>query len=537
MYETVISFINAASRLPGCSGLLSLREALEQWRYRRNASKLKINAQINKFKKARAAGKELLRTAKERLPAPERSTAQAAPATAAVTGAGSSGTVIMPRPGGRASGTVVRAPAAPIPTMPHTIAVRGSGVNPLVDAGSELFILVGRLRSTAAHADVFQLRQDIAQKIVDFETTVRAAGIAHEHVIAARYALCTLLDESVLSTPWGADSQWARHSLLSQFHNETWGGEKFFLMVDRIGGDAAHHLALLEFLYVCMALGLEGKYRVIDDGRNRLSQIRERTYGAIRLARGDFERELSPSWKGVDMPAHRLSQRVPLWVAAAMTGTLLLAAYLGFSWNLARTSDPVRMQLARIGQDAHRVISVAPIVRTETLREALSEDIRAGRVDVVEQARGSTITLHGDGLFASGSAQVDPRLVPLLQRIATALNRFPGPVRISGHTDNQALSAALRVRYPSNWDLSQARADSVRTVLGAQLSEPGRLSAEGRGDSEPQAPNDTPEDRARNRRVEITLLGSDIRSADASAANATDRAHAPFPQTRREKQS
>jgi type VI secretion system protein ImpK len=75
-------------------------------------------------------------------------------------------------------------------------------------------------------------------------------------------------------------------------------------------------------------------------------------------------------------------------------------------------------------------------------------------------------------------------------------------VLITGHTDNQPIRS---LRYPSNWDLSKARADAVKAVL-AQTVRPERLRAEGRADSEPVAPNDTPQGRAQNRRVELTLF-------------------------------
>ena len=90
----------------------------------------------------------------------------------------------------------------------------------------------------------------------------------------------------------------------------------------------------------------------------------------------------------------------------------------------------------------------------------------------------------------------------MLQRIAEALSEVSGPVLITGHSDNIPIRS---VRYPSNWHLSQARAQGVLAVIANRV--PGnRLRSEGRADAEPVAPNDTPANRARNRRVEITLI-------------------------------
>ena len=79
-------------------------------------------------------------------------------------------------------------------------------------------------------------------EIHKFEERARTAGIANETVLAARYALCASLDEAVLSTPWGAQSEWAQQTLLVALHREAWGGEKFFEMLDRISRDPARHI-------------------------------------------------------------------------------------------------------------------------------------------------------------------------------------------------------------------------------------------------------------------------------------------------------
>jgi type VI secretion system protein ImpK len=117
------------------------------------------------------------------------------------------------------------------------------------------------------------------------------------------------------------------------------------------------------------------------------------------------------------------------------------------------------------------------------------------------------VTLRGDGLFDPGQTIVKPQYAGVLTRIAEALNEVPGQVLVTGYTDNQPIRT---VRFPSNWHLSQERADVVKSMLDTRLTgkyaAPNRVRAEGRAESEPVAPNDTAENRARNRRVEVTLL-------------------------------
>ena len=77
----------------------------------------------------------------------------------------------------------------------------------------------------------------LASDLRRFEDRARRAGVINETVLAARYALCATLDEAVLATPWGAQSEWAQQTLLVALHREAWGGEKFFDMLERICAD------------------------------------------------------------------------------------------------------------------------------------------------------------------------------------------------------------------------------------------------------------------------------------------------------------
>ncbi len=115
----------------------------------------------------------------------------------------------------------------------------------------------------------------------------------------------------------------------------------------------------------------------------------------------------------------------------------------------------------------------------------------------------SIVVIKGDGFFEPGSSVIADRTLPLLARIAEGLKATPGTVLITGHTDNQPIRT---LRYPSNWHLSQDRANAVKTLLGESGVKPERMRAEGKADAEPVDPSPTPAGRARNRRVEITLI-------------------------------
>ena len=114
----------------------------------------------------------------------------------------------------------------------------------------------------------------------------------------------------------------------------------------------------------------------------------------------------------------------------------------------------------------------------------------------------SIVIIKGYGMFQSGGSVLSDDVMPTLARIQAALMKVPGRILITGHTDSQPIRS---LRFPSNWHLSQARADSVKLMLGANIKAD-RLRAEGRAESEPVGDNATAEGRAKNRRVEITLF-------------------------------
>lgn len=414
-------------------------------------------------------------------------------------------TIIMPSPRGRVPPPIQSPQSPPPATAPIAdgVATPPVGINPLTAAANPLLNIVPQLRSTFQHADPQGLRDYLAQNIKAFESRAKASGVAPENVIAARYVLCTLLDETAASTPWGGAGMWAKHSLLVMFHSEAAGGEKFFLLLSKLVENPKANRDLLELMYICLALGFEGRYRIIDNGRSQLDALRERLAQILGKQRGEYERDLSPHWQAASIKRSNLLAVLPLWVTVAAGGLILLTAYLSVSYFINSASDPVFAQIQSIRVKA-LVAKPAPRPAAKPrLAGFLVNEIRDGLVNVRDEIGRSIVTLRGDGLFTSGSTTISPNFQPLLARIAEALNAVPGQIQITGHTDNQPIRSA---QFPSNWHLSQERARSVARLLAEKGVSANRLRAEGRADAEPVAPNDTPVNRARNRRVEITLF-------------------------------
>ena len=440
-------------------------------------------------------------------------------------------TVIRPRPGFRPGQAQHPAgsdlPPAPVPPpiteqvarIEEPGAIDAHSWNRLVEAASPLFFLATQVRNTTSHPDVMGLRERFVTDLSRFDQVSRRSGESAELLADTRYALCTFVDEAVLNTPWGSDSKWQEESLLSTFFNETWGGDRFFRILDEAKQQPARNIALLEVLFVCLVLGFEGKYHVLERGRARLEEVQDDLFRILRAQRGELERELSPHWRGVDSGANRISSYLPLWVLAAIATALLMSIYLAFRFALSGASYPVFDALSRIGRDRLQqnpvelvtvIESVAepqeplpPPVSKLRLTDLLQPEIDLNLLSVNQDGLKSLIRIHTDTLFSSGSATVAPRFFTILERIARALDQVEGKIWVIGHSDNVPIHT---IQFPSNWELSRARAVNVMTEMSKYIRNPTRLTPEGRADTEPLVPNDTASNRALNRRVDVILF-------------------------------
>lgn len=377
------------------------------------------------------------------------------------------------------------------------------GLSPLVEAANPILAAVPQIRHALRHPDPVSLRARLREQVGAYERAARGANVPAELVAAGRFALCALLDDSAGATPWGRE--WSGRGLLAEIEGESAGGEKFFLLLDRAMADPGKNRELLEFLYICLALGFEGRYRSGEGGRQALGQVRAKAYDALATLRPAAVAELSPHWRGAGVRPRRVPGMLAFWAVASGCALVLAALYFGYSVALGSRSDPVAGELARLKPVPLAGLPAAVAAETAAgpgLAQQLAEAIGRREVSVADVPGGVLVILHSDELFASGSARLGAGLHPVIERVAGALDGLPGTIVVTGHTDDVPIRTA---RYPSNWELSTERARSVVGLMAAKLGRPERLRAEGLADSHPIAPNDSAANRAKNRRVEILL--------------------------------
>ena len=375
--------------------------------------------------------------------------------------------------------------------------------NPLIEAAKPVFILVNAMQQTTSQLSTDSLINKFSILINNFEENAEKNGARYDAIQAAKYCLCTFVDELAVRAGW-ADETWSKNSLLVSFYDETWGGERFFEIIQNLKQDPDKNIDLLEFMYLCLQFGYKGKYQVLNSGELEIDKIKRDLLALIHSKRPDQTAELfkhNPIITNTIQRKQRFS--IPLWVVGVLGAVVLGVGYFAMQWSLGDDFDVASTKVNNLKlpsvtakqQETQSTVRLRPLLENEIARKLVSVEDFQDR---------STVTILGDGLFESGSAQIQDQYYPVLARVSQALDSVEGQIVVTGYTDNQPIQS---LNFPSNWHLSQARADAVKEILLNYIKNGGaRIRSEGRGSTDPVAPNDTLENRAKNRRVEITLF-------------------------------
>ena len=410
-------------------------------------------------------------------------------------------TVIRPMPGG------ARAATRPILAQPPPgpdIEMVSAGDGPLAIAAAPLLQLLARLRNTATAPDPGDMRDRTRQALRAFERRARDAGIAPDQVRLAHYALCAALDDVALNTPWGSRGRWHDEPLALTLHKDGAAGAGFFDQIRTLRQTLPASAPVLELMAICLSLGMMGPYRTALDGPATLDRVRHQVFGLVeRPGPGP----LSPDAPSIHLPIARRT-RVPVWVVAAAVLAVIGASYAWLLANLNAASDELYRTALAAPPSTMPALVRPPATPNPPAPEPVTgsaDRLRATLADIpgfelVTSPAATILRFPAAALFQGSGATLATS--PVLDRVAAAIAAEPGPIRVLAYTDNQPTRT---VAFPSRFALSTARAQSVRAALARHVPDPARITAEGRAESEPLAPNATPENRARNNRIEIVL--------------------------------
>ncbi|KAA0574181.1 OmpA family protein [Azospirillum sp. B21] len=396
-------------------------------------------------------------------------------------------------------GAALLAEAAPLPTRDATDPPPRprDSLNPLLTVAAPVLALAGSLRDRAL-AD--PPRAAAAAALEHFDREAAAAGLDPDDIAAARVALSATLDDVARAAGHGGASV-----------AEPGAGVRFFDLLDGMLGDPRRHRHALELFYACLSLGFEGRFRDKPGGAHDLARLRDELYRILRRARGDVAAELSPAWAGVAEPFRPLGGgTLPGWIVWAVVALGLSGLYVHLAGTLDRQAEPVAARIAALLPD--RPIEIARMVPPPPptagpaliarITGQLAPEIRIGAVEVLAGEDGAlVIRIPAAAMFATGSDAVKARHRAIVERVGQTLAAEPGSVLVVAHTDDQTPATG---RLPTAPALTDARAEAVRKLLERNIAST-RLSAEGHGDQEPVALNDTPAGRDANRRIDIRL--------------------------------
>lgn len=224
-------------------------------------------------------------------------------------------------------------------------------INPLAAASDPILTLVATLQNSIYPEDREKFLANLSHEVCAFEHHAKMANYPIDTITNARYLLCCLMDETIaLTSPWGKDNGWLHNNLLSIFHQENYGGENFFAIINQTLENPTINLHLIELAYICLNLGFTGKYRNTDDGAAIITNLTSNLYQIInqhRSALADhnlFVTETTPA-EPPEQPASiskYLSKTKQLIAIAIIASVLIVgASYLVINTKLNELIKPI----------------------------------------------------------------------------------------------------------------------------------------------------------------------------------------------------
>ncbi len=239
-------------------------------------------------------------------------------------------------------------PSEPDSGRQYRLALRGNSLNPMIDAATPLLGMVMRLSGMNSLNMPEHLFAQVVTDVQAVEQLLQEQGYEPGVIVSFRYILCTFIDEAALGNGWSNKNEWIRQSLLVHFHNEAWGGEKVFILLERLMREPKRYQDLLEFLYLCFSLGFRGRYKVAQQNQDEFEQIYRRLHHVLRPLRGDAPFPLLHQNQVAQGGRYRLIKR--LTVRHLLLGGMVVLAlvYLFYLLRLDGQTQDILHQLNRL---------------------------------------------------------------------------------------------------------------------------------------------------------------------------------------------
>ena len=213
-----------------------------------------------------------------------------------------------------------------------------SNDNSYLSLAKPLFRQIDILLNTYEVKEISEIHTLLRRLSDNFVENCAYLKLDNSQVMIVRYLLCTFMDELICTTYWGKEHNWAHESLLNYYYQETYGGEKFFQLLTKMLPTPANNIHILECMYVCIALGFEGKYRIHTKGKMELDAIRDNLYKQIKSYQGRADVSFYGEAKA-STQAHHFFYKVPYVKLAVASLASIFIGYTLLSFPLINSEN------------------------------------------------------------------------------------------------------------------------------------------------------------------------------------------------------
>jgi len=218
----------------------------------------------------------------------------------------------------------------------------------MLDAATPLLGMVMRLATMNNQSMAEHLFSQVVTDVQAVGQLLEEQGYEPGVIVSFRYILCTFIDEAALGNGWSNQNEWIKQSLLVHFHNEAWGGEKIFILLERLIREPKRYQDLLEFLYFCFSLGFRGRYKVAAQPQDEFEQIYRRLHHVLHTLRGDAPFPLLHQNKKTPGGRYQLIKRLTITHIFFCGAVVLALCYLFYLLRLDNQTQDILHQLNRL---------------------------------------------------------------------------------------------------------------------------------------------------------------------------------------------
>lgn len=231
------------------------------------------------------------------------------------------------------------------------------GVNPLVASAAPLFLLITKLTKAEGYDDLERLQEQLIHEIRAFECNAISQHYNPNVILAARYAIVVALDETIQRAAWNKNQQWQNYALTPLFYQEQTEHNFFFSFISTLITTDNTPLDILEFCYLCLNLGFVGIHRSDSTEFEQIQTLSNRLFSLINHRKP--AKKIAPALGKLKniKPSPPSVNRSHWWLVAAASATICISIYLGFSYIMSSTTNPLYAKLDNIVNETSTQIS------------------------------------------------------------------------------------------------------------------------------------------------------------------------------------